>query len=267
MSEVRLNILDRIGTINGTVHGSVADAIVAALSAEPETIAELEAALGRFIKPLDDQKPFSLFHGYANEQAWDAGIVIVDLAARIVAAESSYSVPQARGEVGYHDGSQATEVCLPYRVPDDWLFVASVDEYHVSRDEHRRCRAEPLDPRPILYGPAMTEFIVKGCLAAREAKADSPFHSTIAHGFLSLSLLPHLAAQALKVQGDFKMGINYGLNRLRFVSPVPAGSRIRARFTLQSVEDVTGGIQLAWSVLCETEGGHKPALVAEWLVR
>ena len=99
------------------------------------------------------------------------------------------------------------------------------------------------------------------------AKADSPFHSTIAHGFLSLSLLPHLAAQALKVQGDFKMGINYGLNRLRFVSPVLAGSRVRARFSLQSVEEVTGGIQITWSVTCETEGGKKPALVAEWLVR
>ena len=99
------------------------------------------------------------------------------------------------------------------------------------------------------------------------AKTGSPFHSTIAHGFLTLSLLPHLAAQALKVEGDFKMGINYGLNRLRFVSPVPAGSRIRARFTLQSVEDVAGGIQITWSVTCETEGGQKPALVAEWLVR
>jgi len=99
------------------------------------------------------------------------------------------------------------------------------------------------------------------------AKTDSPFHSTIAHGFLTLSLLPHLAAQAFKVEGDFKMGINYGLNRLRFVSPVPAGSRVRARFTLQQVEDVAGGVQLTWSVTCEVEGGAKPALVAEWLVR
>ena len=99
------------------------------------------------------------------------------------------------------------------------------------------------------------------------AKTDSPFHSTIAHGFLTLSMLPHLAAQALKVQGDFKMGINYGLNRLRFVSPVPSGSRIRARFTLQSVEHDAGGIQLTWAAACETEGGQKPALVAEWLVR
>ena len=99
------------------------------------------------------------------------------------------------------------------------------------------------------------------------AKADSPFKTTIAHGFLTLSLLPHLAAQAFKVQGDFKMGINYGLNRLRFVSPVPAGSRIRARFMLHAVEDVPGGAQLTWSVTVEIEGGQKPALVAEWLVR
>jgi acyl dehydratase len=99
------------------------------------------------------------------------------------------------------------------------------------------------------------------------AKTDSPFHSTIAHGFLTLSLLPHLVAQAVKVQGDFKMGINYGLNRLRFVSPVPSGSRVRAKLTLQSVEDVPGGNQITWSVTCEIEGGQKPALVAEWLVR
>jgi acyl dehydratase len=63
------------------------------------------------------------------------------------------------------------------------------------------------------------------------------------------------------------MGINYGLNRLRFVSPVPAGSFIRARFTLQSVEQVAGGIQLVWAATVETQGGQKPALVAEWLVR
>jgi len=99
------------------------------------------------------------------------------------------------------------------------------------------------------------------------AGTDSPFHSTIAHGFLTLSLLPHLGAQAFKVEGDFKMGINYGLNRLRFVSPVPAGSRVRAKFTLQQVEDVAAGVQLTWSVTCEIEGGAKPALVAEWLVR
>ena len=99
------------------------------------------------------------------------------------------------------------------------------------------------------------------------AKTDSPFHTTIAHGFLTLSLMPELASQAVKVQGDFKMGINYGLNRLRFVSPVRSGARVRAKFTLQSVEDFQGGNQITWSVTVESEGGQKPALVAEWLVR
>lgn len=99
------------------------------------------------------------------------------------------------------------------------------------------------------------------------AKTDSPFGSTIAHGFLTLSLLPHLSAQALTVKGDFKMGINYGLNRLRFVSPVPAGFLIRGRFTLQSVEDVPGGAQITWSVTVEAQGAQKPSLAAEWLTR
>jgi acyl dehydratase len=104
-------------------------------------------------------------------------------------------------------------------------------------------------------------------LDSERAKTDSPFGTTIAHGFLTLSLLPYLAAQAYKVQGDFKMGINYGLNRLRFVSPVPSGSRVRARFTLHSVEDVPGGVQLAVVATVDIEGGQKPALVAEWLMR
>ena len=99
------------------------------------------------------------------------------------------------------------------------------------------------------------------------AATDSPFKTTIAHGFLTLSLLPHLAAQAFSVKGDWRMGINYGLNRLRFVSPVPSGSRLRARFTLQAVEDVQGGVQLTWAVTAEAEGSEKPSLVAEWLVR
>ena len=104
-------------------------------------------------------------------------------------------------------------------------------------------------------------------LDSERAKTDSPFGTTIAHGFLTLSLLPYLAAQAYKVQGDFKMGINYGLNRLRFISPVPSGSRVRARFTLQSVEDVPSGVQLAVVATVDIEGGQKPALVAEWLMR
>src|ERR1041384_7060463 len=80
------------------------------------------------------------------------------------------------------------------------------------------------------------------------ARTESPFHSTIAHGFLTLSLLPHLVSQAVKVQGDFKMGINYGLNRLRFVSPVPAGETNRSRFNPRSEEHTSELQSLAYLV-------------------
>jgi acyl dehydratase len=99
------------------------------------------------------------------------------------------------------------------------------------------------------------------------ARTASPFGTTIAHGFLTLSLLSQLHAQAVQIHGDFKLAINYGLNRVRFPSPVPAGSRIRAQSTLQSVEDIPGGIQVVWLVTVEIEGHPKPALVAEWVVR
>lgn len=95
------------------------------------------------------------------------------------------------------------------------------------------------------------------------AKAESPYGTTIAHGFLTLSLLSRLIRDALEVTGDFRMGINYGFNRVRFVSPVPANARIRGRFTVKNVTDN----EVAWLVTIEVEGSLKPALVAEWLGR
>ena len=99
------------------------------------------------------------------------------------------------------------------------------------------------------------------------AKEEMPNGTTIAHGFLTLSLLSYLVEQAVFIEGDFHRRINYGFNRLRFVSPVPAGSRIRAHFTLGAVEQVRDGVQVIWNVTVEVEGGEKPALVAEWLGR
>ena len=98
------------------------------------------------------------------------------------------------------------------------------------------------------------------------AARESPFKVTIAHGFLTLSLLSELGKRAMSV-GGVRMGINYGLNRVRFVSPVPAGSRIRGRFTLATAEEIKGGVQAIWSVTVEREGSEKPCCVAEWLVR
>ena len=98
------------------------------------------------------------------------------------------------------------------------------------------------------------------------AARESPFKQTIAHGFLTLSLLSELMKQSIAVEG-VRMGINYGLNRVRFVSPVPAGARIRASFTLSVIEEISGGVQATWNVTVEREGSEKPCCVAEWLVR
>ena len=95
----------------------------------------------------------------------------------------------------------------------------------------------------------------------------SPFGGTIAHGFLTLSLLSHLSEMTFSYS-DRRMGINYGLNRVRFTAPVPSGARVRARFTLAGYEKLDGnGVQLTWNTVVELEGSSKPALVAEWLGR
>jgi acyl dehydratase len=99
------------------------------------------------------------------------------------------------------------------------------------------------------------------------ARTESPFAQTIAHGFLTLSLLSQLSHQCFEIRGDFKMRINYGLNRVRFPAPVLAGARIRPRFTLQSLEQFDEGYQAVWVVTIEVERGRKPALYAEWVVR
>jgi len=98
------------------------------------------------------------------------------------------------------------------------------------------------------------------------ARTETPFGATIAHGFLTLSLLSVLMGDAVTVVGP-RMTLNYGLNRVRFVSPVPSGSRVRARIALGSTEDKGDSIQAAWSVTVEREGGDKPAVVADWIVR
>ncbi len=95
----------------------------------------------------------------------------------------------------------------------------------------------------------------------------SPFGGTIAHGFLTLSMLPKLSESTFEFS-DRKMGVNYGLNKVRFTAPVPAGARIRGRFTLARFEKLEGnGVQTTWSVVFEREGGDKPVCVAEAISR
>ncbi|BBB66900.1 MaoC family dehydratase [Undibacterium sp. YM2] len=98
------------------------------------------------------------------------------------------------------------------------------------------------------------------------AKRESPFGGPIAHGFLTLSLLPMLVANAIKLT-YVKMGVNYGLNKVRFPSPVPVGSRVRARLKLLEIEDIKDGAQFTWEVTIEREGQDKPVCVAESISR
>jgi acyl dehydratase len=100
------------------------------------------------------------------------------------------------------------------------------------------------------------------------ARRESPFKAPIAHGFLTLSLLPHFMHEALEIKQGIRLGVNYGLNRVRFVSPVCAGSNIRARAVLQSLKDVPPkGVEAVFNATVEVEGGEKPCCLAEWVVR
>jgi acyl dehydratase len=98
------------------------------------------------------------------------------------------------------------------------------------------------------------------------AKAESPFGGPIAHGYLTLSLLAPLSSQVLVVT-DTVMGVNYGLNKVRFPAPVPVGSKVRLTANLKAVEEVAGGLQLTLAAVVEREGGEKPVCIAEPVYR
>jgi acyl dehydratase len=98
------------------------------------------------------------------------------------------------------------------------------------------------------------------------SKKESPFGGTIAHGFLTLSLLGKFYLDDIDIP-FCDVGVNYGLNKVRFTNPVPAGSRVRGRFVLAQLDDVTNGIQMTWAVTFEIEGVARPACVAEHVVR
>ena len=99
-----------------------------------------------------------------------------------------------------------------------------------------------------------------------ERAAAGPFGGTIAHGLLTLSLCVPLLHETLRIDG-YRLTVNYGVNRVRFPSPVPVGSRIRARFRVESVEDVAGGHQVVISAMVERDGGEKPVCVADLVLR
>jgi acyl dehydratase len=99
-----------------------------------------------------------------------------------------------------------------------------------------------------------------------ERAGDGPFGTTIAHGFLSLSLIVALVASTYRVDG-VRMGVNYGLNKVRFTAPVPVGSRVRGGVEIVDVADVPGGVQVTSRITVQIEGSERPALIAEWITR
>jgi len=128
--------------------------------------------------------------------------------------------------------------------PTEWLTVdqARIDEFARATDDPQWIHTDPV------------------------RAAEGPFGTTIAHGYLTLSLCVPLMGQALTLTG-YRMGINYGVNRVRFPAPLPSGSRVRGRFTVQSVEEVAGGEQGIVLATIEPENGDKPVCVAELVVR
>jgi hypothetical protein len=167
MSEVRLVLRDAEREISGTIHGSMADRAVAALAAEPRTIDELDTALARFHRP-DGSSFFGWFAAQSSDEPYDAGLVIIDLAARLVAYESTYSSPARDGCVEYHDGKCATDIGVHYYLSDDWHFTTDLHGWRHTAEQRRRERAAqpPLDARAVLYGRPLLEFIAAECFGA-----------------------------------------------------------------------------------------------------
>jgi acyl dehydratase len=127
----------------------------------------------------------------------------------------------------------------------DWLEITQerVEKFADATDDHQWIHTDP-----------------------ERAQRESPYGTTIAHGFLTLSLLSRFLRDAVQL-GNLRMTINYGLNRVRFPSAVRVGSRIRARIVLQSIRDAAGAMEAIYSITIESEGAEKPCCVAESLVR
>ena len=99
------------------------------------------------------------------------------------------------------------------------------------------------------------------------AKNESPYGATIAHGFLTLSLVSHFLKEAIQLQGGVRLAVNYGLNRVRFPAAVRAGTRIRARIGVVAVNELADSVEATYSITVESENSEKPSCVAEWIVR
>jgi hypothetical protein len=168
MSEVRLVVREAERDWSGTMHGSCADRAIAALSADPVTLEELEVATARFARPTRSGRFFANLRPGLCDEPYDAGLVIVDLAARLVVVHSTYSSPGKEGTVQYHNGQCCTETSLRYHLADDWHFSSDGNHWQHAAEARRRERAaKPLfDARSVFYGRPLLEFVARETFAA-----------------------------------------------------------------------------------------------------
>ena len=149
MSEVTLTVRDATRSLHGTVHGATADRMVAALAAEPETIEELDAALRRWERREAGRSAFGHFRPGDDETSWDAGVVIIDLAARFIAYESTWSNLSREGSENYHDGDQATDHWFNFRLPSDSRTSESTNFFNFSISSLVARLLDGFQPRPV----------------------------------------------------------------------------------------------------------------------
>lgn len=175
MSEVRLVVRDAQRSIYADRHGGFAESVIAALSAGPETIEELDRALDRFIAP-DEWSNFRGFHEGCDDRPYDAGLVVVDLAAALLVCDSTYCSASHEGAVSYHNGKAATEVWVQYHLPAEWKIVYHTEDWQAMADQRRETRAAnpPLDARAVLYGEPLLAFIARECFEAFRGSGEPP---------------------------------------------------------------------------------------------
>lgn len=201
MSDVRLVIREEERDWSGNVHAGTADRAIAALSADPVTLAELEAASGRFEKPSRQHRFLSNLSPGLRDEPYDAGLVVLDLFARLIVVNSTYSFPGSRGPVDYHDGESLTDIPLSYHLADDWL-ITNVSLHWQSLAEGRRNarRAIPaLNTRAVLYGQPLFEYIAREMFAADQAgkTTDESIQQTIREIHVAWMLTPHAHLRGL----------------------------------------------------------------------
>jgi hypothetical protein len=176
MSEIRLNIITATQTISGTIHGSFGDVMVASLTAEPETVEELETAIQRFIERESDWSFFRSFRKSENFEPYDAGLLVIDLAAKVIMADTTYSYYSTQGNVRIKTDDDE-DFNLPYKLSDDWKYVRSMPEYEgITRSRCEFFAANPpFETRSVLFGKPLFEVILAESKANQNNRDENLF--------------------------------------------------------------------------------------------